>query len=205
MTKSFSADILILHREKALCDLLSAEAEFCGYKTIVFSPEAYENIWVPPVRLIICDADAVSFLTSANDIPQLLIYNREPDKNPATPYLKRPFLLSDYRETLKNLIKVPSSKALLFSALPYMAPDRKKVVYCGQSIDITPSEAKILEALLEMDGEPVARSELARRLGETNSNTVDVYICFLRRKFSAISPTNIIHAVRGFGYKIGLK
>lgn len=82
---------------------------------------------------------------------------------------------------------------------------RTRVVLRGsRRIELTPIEFALLELLLENVETVLARSLIFERvwgfdLGAT-SNSLNVYIGYLRRKTEANGEPRLIHTVRGIGY-----
>ncbi|HQQ94164.1 MAG TPA: response regulator transcription factor [Bacteroidia bacterium] len=81
---------------------------------------------------------------------------------------------------------------------------RKKVIHKGQEITLTPREYGILLKLLSHPGEVVSKRELIRDVWgtsvEVNTNTVEVYINFLRNKLDKPFQTQSIKTKAGYGY-----
>ena len=72
-----------------------------------------------------------------------------------------------------------------------------------REIPLTPSEGAILRALLDADGAPVPRSDLALILGkEAEGNLPDVHVCAIRKKLAAYGLDACIQTVRGKGYRL---
>ena len=81
----------------------------------------------------------------------------------------------------------------------------------GVSMDLTAKEFALLEFLLQRRGSCCSRSELLREVWQmpvdSNTNVVDVYINYLRRKLAAAHPEGgstvpLIETVRGMGYRL---
>ena len=72
-------------------------------------------------------------------------------------------------------------------------------------LDLTPMEARLLAVLLRYPNQTVSRATLMREVWQTDylgdTRTLDVHICWLRRKLEAdpAHPQQII-TVRGVGY-----
>ena len=87
-----------------------------------------------------------------------------------------------------------------------MDVDRHEVTVNGQGVDLTKKEFDLLQHLLENKGRVLSREVLLDGVwgfdfvGETNS--VDVYIRFLRSKIDESFGVKLIHTVRGVGYVI---
>jgi two-component system OmpR family response regulator len=73
------------------------------------------------------------------------------------------------------------------------------------SIDLTPTEFKLLHYLLLNAGRVVSKSQILDRVWnydfDGNANVVEIYISYLRRKIDSLGPT-LIHTVRGVGYTL---
>jgi DNA-binding response OmpR family regulator len=74
----------------------------------------------------------------------------------------------------------------------------------GRRVDLTMREYSILEVLAMRMGQVVTRDEIWDRIydygAERNSNVVDVYIGYLRRKLENNGKSRLIHTRRGAGY-----
>jgi len=80
----------------------------------------------------------------------------------------------------------------------------KKVERAGQSITLTAREYALLEYLLLNHGQVVSRVDIAEKAWDlnfdTNTNIIDVYITYLRRKIDKDFSPKLIHTVVGMGY-----
>ena len=87
-----------------------------------------------------------------------------------------------------------------------MEVERHRVTIRGQEVELTKKEFDLLRQLLENKGRVLSRESLLDSVwgfdfvGETNS--VDVYIRFLRTKLDEAFGVKLIHTVRGVGYVI---
>jgi two-component system OmpR family response regulator len=81
-------------------------------------------------------------------------------------------------------------------------PATHEVTMGDQPVALTPREYSLLEFFLRHPDRVVTRIELLDRvwdLGDRDSNTVEVYVGYLRRKLGA----DMIETVRGAGYRLG--
>ncbi|WP_290709176.1 winged helix-turn-helix domain-containing protein, partial [Flavihumibacter sp. CACIAM 22H1] len=84
--------------------------------------------------------------------------------------------------------------------------DRKNklVTRNGQPIQLTPREYQILLKLLENKGELVSKNQLIQEIWgsfiDTNTNTIEVYINFIRNKIDKPFGKNNIKTKVGYGY-----
>lgn len=74
----------------------------------------------------------------------------------------------------------------------------------GKNIALTPKEYKLLELLAESNGRIVSKQVIASRVWdsnfETGTNTIEVYINFLRAKIDKDFHPKLIHTRPGYGY-----
>jgi two-component system copper resistance phosphate regulon response regulator CusR len=74
----------------------------------------------------------------------------------------------------------------------------------GREIELTAREYSLLELLALRAGEVVSRAEIWEQLYDFNqdpeSNVVDVFIAYLRRKIETDDKPKLIHTRRGMGY-----
>ena len=127
----------------------------------------------------------------------------------ADDYITKPFaieeLLARIRAALRKQPAAPAVQKLTAGPL-VMDVDRHEVTVNGQGVDLTKKEFDLLQHLLENKGRVLSREVLLDAVwgfdfvGETNS--VDVYIRFLRSKIDESFGVKLIHTVRGVGYVI---
>ncbi|MDB5058845.1 MAG: two component transcriptional regulator, winged helix family [Chloroflexi bacterium] len=83
-------------------------------------------------------------------------------------------------------------------------PTTREVRRGGQVIDLSNREYALLEYLLERPGRVLTRAMIGERCWDmsfdTESNVIDVYVGYLRRKLEVPGQPRLIHTVRGVGY-----
>ncbi len=83
---------------------------------------------------------------------------------------------------------------------------RRRVRFSGALIELSPREYAVLEALVIRAGSVVTKDELLRAVwGDEQAatrNAVEVYVGYLRRKLDAAGAGELLHTVRGHGYRI---
>jgi DNA-binding response OmpR family regulator len=76
----------------------------------------------------------------------------------------------------------------------------------GVPIELTPKEFQLLLILARGNGRTLSKMHIAEHLWdshlETNLNTIEVYINFLRKKIDKDHPHKLIHTRTGFGYSL---
>ena len=128
----------------------------------------------------------------------------------ADDYVTKPFateeLLARIRAALRKRADRALSDARLSAGPLVMDVDRHQVAVNGQSVALTRKEFDLLHCLLEHKEKVLSRETLLEQVwgfdfvGETN--TVDVYIRFLRSKLDERFHIKLIHTIRGVGYVI---
>jgi len=81
---------------------------------------------------------------------------------------------------------------------------RKRVERDGRTIELSPKEFALLAHLARHPGRVFSKDELAEQVWDgslgVSSNTIEVYISFLRSKVDKGSTSKLIHTRHGFGY-----
>ena len=114
-------------------------------------------------------------------------------------------LLARIRAALRKRTAAPEETLLTAGPLT-MNVDKHQVTMKDQPVELTKKEFDLLRHLLENKGHVLSRETLLDSVwgfdfvGETNS--VDVYIRFLRSKLDEAFGFKLIHTVRGVGYVI---
>jgi len=125
----------------------------------------------------------------------------------ADEYLPKPFefreLLAHLRSLMRRRESLPSSGLLRLADLQ-MDLITRKVTRGGQSLALTAREFALLEYFLRNHGRVITRTEIAQKVWETSfdseSNVIDVYVSFLRKKIDKGFPEKLIHTLVGVGY-----
>jgi len=84
---------------------------------------------------------------------------------------------------------------------------RRRAVRDGRTIDLSPKEFALLEFLMRNQGRVVTRTQILDHVWgydySPDSNLVDVYVTYLRRKIDRGHQRKLIRTVRGAGYAVG--
>lgn len=128
----------------------------------------------------------------------------------ADDYIVKPFefreLLARVKALLRRtdvLIDAPEEKTLTIADLEVNL-DNKEVKRSGTKISLTAKEFQLLEYLLKNKGKVVSRSDIAKDVWDidfdTQTNVIDVYVNFLRKKLDKDYTPKLIHTQVGMGY-----
>lgn len=118
---------------------------------------------------------------------------------------KRAQDFSELFERIRNAIRRRPSKQDVINVEDLVIDTTTRMVVRGGTlISLSPREYALLEFLAQRPGQLVKRHEIWEHVydfrGEVQSNVVDVYISYLRRK---LGQPQLIHTRRGEGYMLG--
>jgi DNA-binding response OmpR family regulator len=127
----------------------------------------------------------------------------------ADDYITKPFKFSELLARISAVTRRasdPNAVAASTRSIADLVIDtRGKTVTRGdKKINLTATEYNLLEFLVRNKGKVFTRAEIIERVWdinfEMNTNVVDVYINYLRRKIDKQSNKKLIHTVVGMGY-----
>ncbi|WP_026809374.1 response regulator transcription factor [Arenibacter latericius] len=128
----------------------------------------------------------------------------------ADDYLTKPFFMRELILRVHSLINRIGKRSAQKDNSVLMADDitlntaQKKVTRQGTEISLTPREYQILYSLMEKVGEVVSKSDLIEKIWggsfDANTNTIEVYMNFLRNKLDKPFEKNTIKTKIGYGY-----
>ena len=127
----------------------------------------------------------------------------------ADDYVTKPFSFQELAARANALLRRkadPTLNVLRVEDLE-LDPATRKVTRGPREIKLSPKEFELLHLLMRRAGNPISRQELLRLSWglqpETDSNLVDVYVNYLRRKTAVAGEEKLIYTVRGVGYRLG--
>jgi DNA-binding response OmpR family regulator len=128
----------------------------------------------------------------------------------ADDYLTKPFRFDELLARLRALMRRGGSTRTDLLRYGPIELDRlkHKVRVSEKKLDLTPKEFHLLEHFLLRPEEVVRRTELLEKVWDMHfdpeSNVVDVHVGNLRRKLRLAAESNLIHTVRGVGFRLQL-
>ena len=218
--------VLVVDDERAVRDSLKRALELEGYDVGLAADggEALEKVESEPPDAVILDVlmpgtDGLevsrSLRRSGNSVPVLMLTARAEVGDRvagldagADDYLTKPFALEELLARLRALLRRTadgSGESLRFADLE-LDPGTREVTRSDEPIELTRTEFSLLELFMLNPRQVLTRSVIFERVWGYDfgygSNSLDVYIGYLRRKTEAGGKPRLIHTVRGVGYAL---
>ena len=152
---------------------------------------------------------------AGNSVPVLMLTARDAVENRvsgldagADDYVTKPFALEELLARVRALLRrtsEASQEVLRFADLE-LDPGTREVRRGGEPIELTRTEFALLELFMTNPRQVLTRSIIFERVWGYDfgfaSNSLDVYIGYLRRKTEAGDKPRLIQTVRGVGYAL---
>ncbi|NCN28699.1 MAG: DNA-binding response regulator [Candidatus Pacebacteria bacterium CG10_big_fil_rev_8_21_14_0_10_44_54] len=131
----------------------------------------------------------------------------------ADDYLPKPFAFIELLARIRAITRRPkaTNEAVFTEDSLLLDPVSLRVTRAGEELGLSKKEFALLEFLLRHKNQVFTAEALTERVWEYDSsvlpNTAQVFIGYLRKKIDQAFPTErpLLHTVRGFGYKLGVK
>jgi DNA-binding response OmpR family regulator len=126
----------------------------------------------------------------------------------ADDYLVKPFSFDELLARVRAMLRRHKDKKNTVLSVGDLEMDTitREVQRGGKAIELTSKEYSILEYFLRNKNRVLTKSQIAEHVWnydfEYNSNIVEVYVRYLRRKMDEEFKNKLIHTIRGGGYVI---
>lgn len=216
---------LVVDDEAYLADLVAMALRYEGWevRTAGDGAQATHALEAEPVDVIVLDVmlpdtDGFSWLRALRDrgdhTPVVFLTAKDSTEDRvsglrigADDYVVKPFSLEELVARLRAVLR--RSAATREQSLDLTVgelvinEDGRSVTYCGEPLQLSPTEFELLRYLARNAGVVVSKAQILDRVWEYdfqgNANVVELYIGYLRKKMEAVGP-RMIHTVRGIGY-----
>ena len=129
----------------------------------------------------------------------------------ADDYLTKPFAFDEFLARVRALLRRGAGQRAPVFKLDDLSldPATRQVTRGSRRIILTAREYALLEYFLRNVGRVLTRPMIAQHVWgldfDTESNIIDVYVGYLRRKIDGEGERRLLHTVRGAGYMLGLE
>ncbi len=219
--------VLVVDDEPAVRQALQRALTFEGYdvKVAADGQSALDGLLRDPAEAILLDVsmpgvdglEVCRRLRAAGDLtPILMLTARHATADRvagldagADDYLVKPFALEELLARLRALLRrasppIGDEDDVLRVADLSLDPSTRVVRRGDRLMELTRTEFNLLELLLRNHRQVLTRELIFDRVWGydfgANSNSLEVYIGYLRRKTEAFGEPRLIHTVRGVGY-----
>ena len=224
MTQTDTARVLVVEDDRSVREAVERALRFEGFEVLTArdGAEALAAVMNERPDVIVLDVmmpfvdglEATRRIRARGDrTPILMLTARETVSDRvagldagADDYLVKPFALEELLARLRALLRRASGGATdVFTVGDLVLNSATREARRGDRvIELTKTEFDLLELLLQNAGVVLNRSVIYDRIWgydfETSSNSLDVYIGYLRRKTEVGDLPRLIHTVRGVGY-----
>lgn len=218
--------ILIVEDEKTIARFIELELTHEGYQveTVTNGREGLELAQQTSFDLIVLDImlpglngiEVCRRIRQFSDLPIIMLTAKDDTPSKvmgldvgADDYITKPFAIEELlarirvitRRKTNNLNRPKMEVANLILDL-----SSYQVFRAGRKIELTKKEFEFLHYLMQNQGVVLSREQIVEQVwgydypGDTN--IVDVYIKYLRKKIDEPEPVKLIHTIRGFGYTL---
>jgi two-component system OmpR family response regulator len=219
--------VLVVDDEPNIRDLVAVALRFHGFApvTVATGEEALRDVRAERPDLVVLDVmlpDVDGFevcrrmRAEGHDVPVIFLTARDTPSDTVTgltlggdDYVTKPFsidaLVARVRAVLRRSAAAPDHEGVLRVADLELDEKRWTVRRAATDVDLSPTEFRLLAYLMRNAGQVLSREQLLESVwgwGHSgNSQVVETYISYLRRKLDPLGPP-LIHTQRGVGYAL---
>ncbi len=224
-----TASILLIEDEEKIARFIELELKFEGYD-IVKSFNGRDGLDLALTRsfdLILLDImlpglnglEVLRRIRRQSDVPVIMLTARDEVMDKVTgldaganDYITKPFAIEELLARIRAHLRLknddePSKSPARFTAGDlWLDPESRECGIKEDFIDLTRREFDLLLCLIENKGRVMSRDQLLEQVWDYSfdggTNTVDVYIRYLRAKIEEPYDLKMIRTVRGIGYML---
>jgi len=221
-----SHHILVADDDSQICEALERSLRYEGYKvaTVKDGGLAISEIEKNPPSLLVLDINmpevngiqVTRYVRSVGiDIPICILSARDEVKDRvagleagADDYLTKPFAFEELLARIKALLRrnnIISSQTISIGNLE-LDPSTRTVKYFDRNMELTKKEFDLLQVLCMNANVVQNRDQLLDKVWgydfEVNTNVVDVFIGYLRKKMERNGNPRMINTIRGVGFML---
>ncbi|MBK5237799.1 MAG: response regulator transcription factor [Actinomycetales bacterium] len=219
--------ILIVDDEPNIRDLLTTSLRFAGFavQAVGNGAAAISAVLAEEPDLIVLDVmlpDMNGFSvtkrlrTAGYTAPILFLTAKDDTQDKITgltvggdDYVTKPFSLDEIVARIKAILRrtmAADEEALIRAGEISMDQDTHEVLVGGTTIDLSPTEFKLLRYLMLNPNRVLSKAQILDHVWEYDFNgdagIVESYVSYLRRKLDQFSTEPLIQTKRGFGYML---
>ena len=228
--------VLVVEDDPSMAEALGRILEGCGHRvwSVESGADATATVEATGLELIVLDlglpdVDGLvlcSTLRALTDVPIIICSASDQPRDRvlalklgADDFIGKPFDIYEFEARVEAVLRrarQPAATAEAAAATPgdclrvgelVIDPSRRRAMLHEESLQLTPTEYRLLSVLASRPEEIFSRDELAQQVWgyqEAGSGrTIDVHVRRLRLKLGLGTPHEVsIVAVRGFGYKV---
>ena len=218
--------ILVVEDEKSIANFIRQGLTEAGYAVdqawdgsegLAYAQSAYYDVLIVDIMLPQMDGlDLVRELRRKGyKSPTLMLTARDTVDDRvmgldagADDYLVKPFAFPELLARVRALLRRPPLQMRTVLQVGHLKMDtaRREVRSNGRLLTLSPREYAVLEYLMRHPIQVLTRTQIGEHVWNfdfyNESNVVDVYIGYLRRKIDQGSAESLIQTTRGVGYKM---
>lgn len=219
-------DILIVDDDKSIREALERGLRLEGFtvRSVSNGELAIKEVEAKAPRLLVLDINmpgingiqVTKYLRSRDwDIPICVLSARDEVTDRvagleagADDYMIKPFALDELTARIRALLRrqgIQSKGVIKVGALQIQL-EARKVSYCDRDVDLTKKEFDLLYALASNPNMVLSRYQLLERVWgydfDVETNVVDVFVGYLRKKLEEGGNPRIVDTVRGIGFSL---
>ena len=217
--------ILVADDDEAVCDTIEDALHLAGYLTMRArdGQMALDRVRSDRPDLVILDVnmpklDGFEVLRKMRSLsittPAILLTARHEREDAVTglklgadDYVKKPFGLEELLLRVAAVLRRVNgeSDSVLLCGTISLSVARHEVVCAGNAIDLSPTEFRLLEYLMENKNRVLTKQQLLDAVWgidfDSSTTVVETFISYLRKKMSP-EIDNMLVTVRGIGFKL---